>query len=475
MTYTRQSPYDVIIIGAGIVGAGIFRELASNNTSCLIVDKGDFSSQTSARSSKMLHGGIRYLEQYDFELVWEALHEKNYWLKTAPHLCKDEEFFLPVYKDSLHPFWKIRMGLMAYDVLSGLKNTPHRQSKLEEYRATFPGVRSKGFVGCGVYHDGIMDDAKMGLECIYDGGLYSRTQALSYHELVHIKKVKTRWNVVLQDRLTGEEKQFLAKQVVFALGPFTDQVLSKHLGDDWTPRLLTSKGSHLWISKEALPIKRAMVITDNGGRVIFVIPHGHAVLVGTTEVPADENYFDIVPSKKEITYLLDNLRHYFPDRPLDESCIISSYAGIRPLVSEGDSTDRGKTARNHKIFYPSPGLHVIMGGKYTTFRIMARDLVRPLMRELGKNYCPEKTSRPFRRPSQITPFGVANTIDLKLVENVIQSEYVRTIDDLIVRRLGISSAKHWPANQSPFASYQEFKQAIVPLAQRYGLKDLNAR
>ena len=172
--------YDVAIIGGGIVGAGIFRDLSLHGAKCLLVDKNDFTSQTSQNSSKMLHGGIRYLENLDFELVWEALHEKNLWLRIAPHLCFEKDFHFPVYKDSPKPLWMVRIGLMLYDFLSNFLNKPHSILSPKELHDKFPTLNREKLKGIGVYHDVVVDDAKLTLEVIYDALLEKKGSAINY-------------------------------------------------------------------------------------------------------------------------------------------------------------------------------------------------------------------------------------------------------------------------------------------------------
>ena len=158
-----QDFYHTVIIGGGIVGAGIFRDLSLHNSDTLLIEKGDFSSQTSSKSSKMLHGGIRYLENFDFKLVFEALHEKNLWLKLAPHLCYEQGFFLPIHKNSKRPLWMIKIGLFLYDLLSQFKNRPHKMFSKDEIIQKFPQINPEGLSGGGLYYDGVMDDFKITL------------------------------------------------------------------------------------------------------------------------------------------------------------------------------------------------------------------------------------------------------------------------------------------------------------------------
>lgn len=428
-----------IIIGGGIVGAGAFRDLSLHGESVLLLDKGDFNSQTSEASSKMLHGGIRYLENMDFALVKEALFEKNHWLKVAPHLAKEARFYLPIYKESKYPLWMLRAGLFLYDTLSGFQNTFHEVVKKEELLKRLPGLKENGLRGAGVYSDGIVDDSKLGLECIYDGLNNSNSRALNYHEVTSINKDE-HYQIEVLDRLTQKKFNFTCEHIIVSVGPFTDQFM-KRMEISWNPVMLLSKGSHLWLTKESLGIEYPMVLQTGDGRIIFVIPQRDAILVGTTEVALDDNedIFDIQASEEEIEYLLENVNNYFPKANVSKEDILSTFAGVRPLVSDG-STDRSKTSRNHKIFNPLENMLVICGGKYTTFRIMAQDVVKMAMESLNKEYDESLSLRPLQTTSLVKSFEEAEFSEQEL-KDVLEKEVVRTQEDLIKRRLSVISER----------------------------------
>lgn len=425
----------IVVIGAGIVGSGIFRDLSLHNIETLVIDKFDFSSQTSQSSSKMLHGGIRYLENMDFSLVWEALHEKNLWLKVAPHLCYPKHFYMPVYKESSRPLWMIHAGVFLYDLLSSFKNDPHKLTNFKQTLLANPLLRAQGLKGAGVYSDAIVDDVKMTLECIYDGLLAPKSYACNYTSLSTAKRNDKGYILTLKDELTGIERQISCEHLIFATGPFTDHLLKKLKLFKWTPKLALSKGSHLWFSKTDFPLENPVVLTPNDGRVIFVIPQGQKILVGTTERPTKVD-FNQKASVDEIEYLLDNLNEYFPKAHLTKEKIRASFAGLRPLVKEDESSNLGKVARHHKIYQPQENAYVIIGGKYTTFRVMAADLVKILFSKMDVTYHPEKSLSPFRQQSNFLPWCPIELTEEKL-KSVIETEFPKTYDDLVLRRLGI--------------------------------------
>jgi glycerol-3-phosphate dehydrogenase len=471
-----KDKFQTVVVGGGIVGAGIYRDLVLNGVETLIIDARDFSSQTSERSSKMLHGGIRYLENLDFSLVFEALHEKNLWLKIAPHLAREESFYLPVYQNAKRPLWMISLGLFLYDALSLFKNSPFKIKSTKECLKQIPILQKSGLSGAGVYSDGIMDDAKMTLEVIYDAlfenQLIDKTlaYAINYTEVIKVKynSHKQLSEITLKCHLSKIEKIIYAEKVVYALGPFTDIFLNQFPMYHWKNSLLPSKGSHLWIAKKDLPLSQPIVMTpkdEHGDRVIFVIPHGEKILVGTTEVPSVEPLFELKPSQKEINYLLKNLNEYFPQLNLTEENILSSFAGIRPLAKEDNqSSDRGKTSREHKIYQPLSHTFVIVGGKYTTFRVMGRQITQDICHAFHKPYNQDKTESVLRQQSVVLPFDW-KLPSQKEIELICRQECPRTFNDLVCRRLSIDSRMTWSLKTEIL--FNDYFMNLLPLLNTY--------
>lgn len=430
--------HDVVVIGGGIVGAGIFRDLALHGVNVLLLERGDFSSQTSQGSSKMLHGGIRYLETFDFGLVQEALEEKNLWLKLAPHLAIEKEFHLPVYQGSKWPLFMVRIGLFLYDVLSHFQNRPSGQTDRELTLQRFPQLKQQGLTGAGTYHDGIVDDHKLALECIWDAEVEKSAQAHNYQEVLSIERGPI--NVITyRDTRTGVTKSARARYVVFATGPFTDELMQKW-SIPWSPVLLPSKGIHLWIKPTALELHGPLVLPAQDGRVVFVIPQRGAILVGTTETEVVEDMFNIKASQADVDYLLMVLNDYFPAAQVNQSHVLSVFAAVRPLVREQGSSDRGKTSRHHRLFRPAENMYALLGGKYTTFRKMAQDVCKELVPRLGIPYDATLTMNPLRRPSAVGTFQ-NQSVTAERIEQILKFEKVRTMEDLVHRRL--SWHKDW--------------------------------
>ena len=446
----------VLVVGGGIAGAGVFRDLSLHNVGTVLIDSKDFTSQTSQSSSKMLHGGIRYLENMDFALVWEALHEKNLWLNLTPHLTYPESFYLPVYKGSLRPLWMVKIGLFLYDLLSSFKNTPHSIASKKKTLEIFPFLKSQGLTGAGVYSDAVVDDAKMTLECIYDGMVSPHSYACNHVSFIDVKKLKNEkkevYEVKLKDEISGETKAITTDYLVFTTGPFTDKVLSKQSLFPWTPKLRLSRGSHLWFDNEMLKIQKPMVLTPKDGRVIFVIPQKDKTLVGTTEVKGSAD-FDQTPSDQEIAYLFKNLEDYFPNADINKKYLLGSFAGVRPLVMEDPNSNLGEVARNHKIYQPREDVFILMGGKYTTFRVMAADLVEPLLHKMKIPYLKHLSTLPLRRKGHIAPWSKFE-LNENILKKIIEDEFPKNQDDLIIRRLGINQQEHYQLVEEKLAPFK---------------------
>jgi len=424
--------HDVIIIGGGINGAGLFRDLALNGVNVLLLEKGDFSAQTSQGSSKMLHGGIRYLENFDFALVQEALEEKNLWLKLAPHLCSEREFHLPVYAGGKWPLPFVRLGLFLYDMLSHFQNKPAGHADKEKLLERYPQLNPEGLKGAGTYFDGIVDDHKLALECLWDGEVEKQARALNYQEVLSVERGEI-VKITTRDLLSGVVQERQARYVIFATGPFTDDLM-KQWNIPWEPSMLPSKGIHLWVKQDALKLHGPMVLPSQDGRVVFVIPQRGSILVGTTETPVDQEMFNIKATDADVVYLLKVLNDYFPGANVQHKDILNTFAAIRPLVRSANSSDRGKTSRTHRIFRPANNMYALLGGKYTTFRRMAQDVCKELVPRLGLPYNPNLTLNPLRRPSVVGTF-THREVDADKIEEIIRTERPRSFEDLVHRRL----------------------------------------
>ena len=465
MSEINKKHYENIIIGGGITGAGIFRDLSLHNQEVLLIDKNDFTSQTSQSSSKMLHGGIRYLENFDFQLVYEALHEKIYWTKLLPHLTREVPFILPIYKESKHPKFMVKIGMFLYDFLSGFKNSPHKMLTKAEVREKVPQINQENLIGAGLYHDAIMDDAKITLEVIYDALLSVRAEAINYHEVVNVKKLKKHNEVIVKNVFTQEEFKLTCKNIIFSLGPFTDTVLKKFFPKYWTPILIPSKGSHIWVEQSKMGLSHPMVINHKDGRVIFFIPNGEKVLIGTTESETGNKVIEnIKADDSELDYLLEVTNNYFPQANMKKSDILSTFSGIRPLIKDNRSGQgKGKTARTHKCYQIGKDIYVIAGGKYTTFRVMAQEVTKNILNKKNHPYSSNRTLKPLRATSVVKNVSTWKP-NIEDIQKIINTEMPKTIDDLVYRRIGVHSEQEWDIlfRETPYSSFIERVSAMFP-------------
>lgn len=381
--------YDLVIIGAGINGAGVFRDATLNGIKTALIDCRDFCTQTSSKSSKMLHGGIRYLQHLDFKLVYEALHEKNLWIELAPELVRTQSFLLPLYPDSPVSNIELYLGLKLYDALAGFPSPHPHFLRSSEVLKMSPLLKKEGLKGAGLYYDAVVDDKALAIKCIENALSYSHAKAFSYTEILGIEdKQQELLKIHLKNNRTNEVKTILAHDICFCTGPFTDNLLPQ-LKIPWKKTLALSKGSHLWLPKKKLPIEYAVVMQDKKGRVIFAIPYPDKVLIGTTELPLnkDESLFDLQATEEEISYLLDRVQNFFPTSNVSKDDILGTFCGIRPLVAENPHLEGlGAVSRHHHVYHPHPQISVLLGGKYTTFRTMAQDILKYICQRQRRTY-----------------------------------------------------------------------------------------
>ncbi|HTW82202.1 MAG TPA: glycerol-3-phosphate dehydrogenase/oxidase [Terracidiphilus sp.] len=369
-------PWDIVIIGGGATGMGVAVDAATRGFSVALVEAHDFGKGTSSRSTKLVHGGVRYLEQGNIPLVMSALKERGLLRQNAPHLVHDLAFVVPNYSWWEAPFYGI--GLKLYDLLAG-KYGFGRSTLLskEETLAKLPALEPEGLLGGVVYYDGQFDDSRLLIHLAMTAADHGAT-VVNYCPATALLKDSEGYvnGVVARDGETGEEFTLQARVVVNATGVFTDSV--RRLADPGLePMMVTSQGIHLVFHRSFLAGDTALMVPrTSDGRVLFVIPwHGHAV-AGTTDTPVDEPSLEPRPFEEEIEFVLETAGRYFT-RPPSRADVLAVYVGLRPLVStEGKGEGQTSTlSRDHVIHVESSGLLTITGGKWTTYRHMAEDCV----------------------------------------------------------------------------------------------------
>ena len=372
----HDGPWDIIVIGGGATGAGVAVDAATRGLDVLLLEREDFGKGTSSRSTKLVHGGVRYLEQGNISLVMEALKERGLLRQNAPHIVHDLAFVVPNYAWWEAPFYGI--GLKVYDLLAGKYGFGRsRILSREETLERLPGIRQDGLRGGVTYHDGQFDDARLLIHLIATAADHGAA-LLNYTSVVELVRGADGFvaGVVAVDGETSETLTLGAKVVVNATGIFTDDV--RRLAQaDAAPMISPSQGIHLVFDESFLRGGHAIMVPHTSdGRVLFAIPwHGHTV-VGTTDTPIDAACYEPKPFEEEIDFILDTAGRFL-SRPPGHADILSIYAGIRPLVKAAGSTP-GKTSalsRDHTIQIDESGLLTIVGGKWTTYRHMAEDCV----------------------------------------------------------------------------------------------------
>jgi glycerol-3-phosphate dehydrogenase len=371
--------FDVLVIGGGINGAGIARDAALRGLTVAVVEQGDFASGTSSRSSKLIHGGIRYLQMGHVRLVLESSRERERLRRLAPNLVQPQRFVYPVYRGSPVPRWQLKLGLLGYDLLAGWWSVErHRMLSAAEVPTWEPGLRTDGLRGAGVYFDARTDDARLVVETMLSAAAEG-AQVASYVKVAALLKVDGQVvGARVQDLLTGDQVDVRARVVVNATGPWVDQILA--LDQPGQPaRLRLTKGAHILVPRDRLPHRDAIVLhAVRDQRVMFVIPWGTHSLIGTTDT--DHHGGPDTPpvvEAEDVDYLLGTVNHYFPDVRLLPADVASGFAGLRPLVAPpmAAGLSPSATSREEEILVSASGLVSIAGGKLTTYRIIAGHVV----------------------------------------------------------------------------------------------------
>jgi glycerol-3-phosphate dehydrogenase len=383
-----REPFDAIIVGGGMAGAGVARDLALRGLSALLVDKGDFASGTTSRSSKLIHGGLRYLELFEFALVRESLRERETLARLAPQLVRPLPFLIPVYRGGTRSLIKIRIGLRLYDGLTPGKRTERSRTLTRgDALALEPGLRPEDLVGAGYYYDDLLlSPERLCLENLL-AARRAGARALNY---VQVEGIEPRpgggWSVRIRDLVSGEGAGVVGRVVVNAAGPWVDRVRELARVADAGPRLLrTTKGSHVVLPRLS---DRAIYLSTRDDRMVFVIPWREFSLVGTTDTDFEENPDRVWATADEVRYLLQATRGVLQDARITEANIAYTYAGVRPLTAPGDAAGRRASAvsRQHRVFVEGPddGFLSITGTKLSCFRSLAQEVADRVGRRLGK-------------------------------------------------------------------------------------------
>ncbi len=375
MLQRLRSPeqWEVIAIGGGATGLGCAVEAAARGYRTLLLEQGDFAQGTSSRSTKLIHGGVRYLKQGNLSLVLEALHERGLLRQNAPHLVHHLAFVVPLYDWWEGPFYGI--GLKLYDMLAGkLGLGPSQHLSREQTLQRLPTLEPTGLRGGVIYYDGQFDDARLAI-CLAQTAVALGATLLNYVKVISLLKAGGLVSgVAAEDLETGESFELAARVVINATGVFCDAI--RQMDDPQAPALIApSQGIHLVLDKSFLPSQHAIMVphTDDG-RVLFAIPWHDRTLVGTTDTPVKEIAMEPRPLAAEVDFLLTHAARYLTQDPTPAD-VLSVFAGLRPLVKSQQAVSTAALSRDHSLIISPSGLLTITGGKWTTYRKMAQDTI----------------------------------------------------------------------------------------------------
>ncbi len=429
-----ETPLDVLVVGGGIVGSGVARDAAMRGMRVGLVEQHDFAFGTSSRSSRLLHGGMRYLAQGRLGLVRQASVEKKVMHRIAPHLADPLPFIFPTYVDQPDwRLWQLKIGVKIYDLLCGGRNLG-KSSWLnpEETLQKVRGLRGERLCGSVRYYDGFTNDARLVIDTLRSAAA-NGALLINYCRFVRASR-KQLWQCVVGDELTGADIPVLAKVVVNATGPWADGMSHSRI------KLRLTKGVHVVVDRGRLPVPETVVMTE-GKRILFVIPWGERTIVGTTDTDYQGSREEVRVQEAEVEYLLRIANGFFPGAKLSRRDILSAWAGLRPLLADkhGNPSD---ISRNHQITNPQPGWWDVAGGKLTTYRLMAEETVDQIVRHLergepGRNFSDCRTAdEPLLPGDQADSVSgiVPPKVSAKAVEHFCTREWAVHLDDVMVRR-----------------------------------------
>ena len=380
----QEEHWDMLVIGGGITGVSIARDAAMRGFRTALLDKGDFASGTSSRSSRMAHGGIRYLEQMDFPLVFEALRERNILRDITPHMVRPVPTLYPVYRNRQPSLPMLAAGMWLYDVLALFRNVRlHRLASARTMQGWEPHLKEEGLQGGAEYYDALAPDARLTL-AVARAAHRSDAVLVTYAEVSDF--MKENGHIVgaqVEDRLTSDRQWDLrARVIINATGIWADHLMQmdEPAGER---HMRLSKGVHIVVPRERFQNQRVVIFfSPRDGRILFLIPWGRQTVIGTTDTDCEGDLDEVHATKEDVDYILEAVKAAFPHVDLSEADIISTFAGLRPLVIQPGAASAYQVSREHQIFSSPSGLVTISGGKLTTAREMARQVTDVAERRL---------------------------------------------------------------------------------------------
>ena len=413
----KSKSFDLIIIGGGITGAGVCIDAISRGLSVCLIEMNDFASGTSSKSTKLIHGGLRYLEQFKFSLVRETGTERAVLHEIAPHVVKSEKMLLPISKDGKLNRFTTPLALSAYDFLAKVDKKDKNKSLDKESTCKYePLLKKKNILGGAIYSEYRTDDSRLTLEILkksYSLGAYPINYAKHLSFIHKNGKVK---GLICRDQISGKEFKIKSKVIVNASGSWLDEITG-----DKKSKLILSKGVHVVIPKSKFPIRQSIYFDAVDERMIFAIPRRETVYIGTTDTLYNKSIDRLRVKRGEVSYLIKSVNKVFKcNLKIDD--VVSSWVGLRPLIKE-NKKDVSEISRKDEIFISGNGLISIAGGKLTGYRKMAERVVQEVVKKLKLKYTPTKTDK--IKISNMSCKECANLVSAHFNDKIINSLYNR--------------------------------------------------
>lgn len=427
----NNETWDVLVVGGGIVGSGVARDAAMRGLRVALVDSHDFAFGTSSRSSRLLHGGLRYLAQGRVGLVHEASVEKCTLHRIAPHLASPLPFLFPTYRGTPWIRWQLSIGVRIYDLLCGQRNLgPSSTLSVMQMQEKLPDINPDGLTGGVRYYDGLTNDARLAIDTLRSAMQHGAV-VRNYTKFLDAQPSPNGWVCQISDETGGRQTVVKTRTVVNAAGCWASSLPCSRVKLRWT------KGIHLVVDQERFPVSEAVVMAD-GSRILFAIPWGERVIVGTTDTDYDGSLENVPTDAADVAYVLEIANRVFPSAHLQPSDMISHWAGVRPLIAprEVKKGTPSNTSRNHQIRMPTPGWIDVTGGKLTTYRLMAEQTVNLVGKHLKAKLAACRTHKePILEPADAAFSNVLPpTVSREAVEHYCRHEWAAHLDDVMLRR-----------------------------------------
>lgn len=371
----NDNTYDLVIIGGGITGAGILLDASSRGKKCLLIEKNDFASGTSSKSTKLIHGGLRYLKNLEFKMVSDVGKERNIAFQNAPHLVRPEKMLLPITKGGSFKKWQLNFALSTYDFLARVKKIDRKKILTKKQTVNYePLLHQKDLLGAGIYAEYRTDDARLTISILKTALKYNG-KSISYIEAIEIEK-KNEFHVTCYDHINKKNYTIKCVNLINATGPWADITRGKE-GIEFESKIRLSKGVHIVVPIEKLPLNQSVYFDVTDKRMCFAIPRGKITYIGTTDDDYKGDLDVIQVSNEDVTYLINATNKTFNTEKLQIKDVISSWAGLRPLIEEKGKKST-EISRKDELFISKSGMITIAGGKLTGYRIMAKKVVDKL-------------------------------------------------------------------------------------------------